>query len=214
MAGAAKRKAVLEDFARRAQEREIGQTALDYVCDQIASGETFRAICKTAKPALTEDTIRQTMIDEYGKDVFYRRLTEARQRGASSLADKTVEVAEGIDGKDAAAGARVEVHTLQWLAGKWDRETYGDSKQQAPQVHLNFGSLLLQAHRAIEAGQVPALPAETGKDYETVTGAIQDREGGQGVQSGEQGHRQDPQQEGTAEGQGPSADAGGVRQRA
>lgn len=177
MAGRAKRRAVLADFARRAREREIGETALDYIADQLGSGETFRAICKTAKPALTEDTIRLTLYEEFGDDVVKQRLMEARRRGGHSLGEKGLEVAEAVSDKDGAIRARVEVGQLNWLAQRWNREELGEQRQsQGPTVNLNFGSLLLQAHKEIEAGRALP-PAGDMVDAEVVVEADAVREG-------------------------------------
>jgi hypothetical protein len=96
----------------------------------------------------------------------------ARTRAASTLAEQTIDIADngiqiGQNGAPVSAtGEPVEssegrdklrIQSRQWLAARWDRETYGE--QKGPQVTINLATLHLDALRHRPAAGVSSSPA-------------------------------------------------------
>jgi predicted transcriptional regulator len=76
------------------------------------------------------------------------RLRDAKRDSAEVHAEKAGEILDELEGK-AVTSAEVQLANSrskyrQWLAGVYDRETFGDQKSQV-NVQFNIGSLMLEA---------------------------------------------------------------------
>jgi hypothetical protein len=136
----------------------------DMIFERIGSGEMLYRIAATlgvGRTALAEwldaSPERQT------------RLKRARERSASALAEQTIEIADngatvtapGDPQESDPARDKLRIQTRQWLASRWDRETYGE--QKGPQVTINLATLHLDALRQQKApaARVIEAPAES-----------------------------------------------------
>ena len=76
------------------------------------------------------------------------------------MADKSVDIVDKAEpNRDAIAKARAQSNARQWLAGKWNRDEYGNDRQ--PLVQINAGSLHLDAlRRSNNPSQLPNAKAQ------------------------------------------------------
>lgn len=137
MAGHPKRKADLERF----------MLALDDICDAIRGGATDKAAC-TEHGVVLAGTIYTAMERDA---TVAAKVERARREGAAAMASQTVDIADELAKKvkaDPVRVAQARIGTRQWLAGKRNREAFGE--QRGPQVQLNIGALHLTAARAAQ----------------------------------------------------------------
>lgn len=154
--------AELERRAKRDTTRDAPiETALDWVCNYVESGETLRALAKELD--VTSGTLRLALERRFGRAEVKTRIAAARIEGGHSMNDKAIERSQNISDKEDAAGARVEVGAYQFTAKTWNREQYGDRQTNAVQVNLGLPALHLDALRrraAADRAALPVLPAE------------------------------------------------------
>lgn len=111
----------------------------DYILDQVANRSSLSDIAthfRVSRRSLT-DWIEAD--DE--RHAAYKR---ARIGAAGLLAEQVIEYADSSTPETAAAD-KLKIQARQWLASRWDRDTYGESK--APQVQINLATLHLDALR-------------------------------------------------------------------
>jgi hypothetical protein len=115
----------------------------DAALEYIANGGTTSALCKVLGVAVTTF---DRWIDRGGetRSAAYAR---ARTRGAQSLAEQTLDIADAATPQEAQV-AKLRVDTRRWLAGKLSDE-YSD--KAAPLVNIDLGSMALDAlrHRSV-----------------------------------------------------------------
>jgi hypothetical protein len=160
MAGAPKRR------ADKALLNSLTTGDCDDILDRIGNAESLRAVAEhynVSRRALTE-----WLEDDDDRSSRYKR---ARVQAAGMLAEESINIADGIDdpnrhdykagedGKCAICGLggiatthigdsardKLRLGARQWLASRWDRETYGEQKQ--PTVQINLATLHLDALR-------------------------------------------------------------------
>ena len=126
---------------------------LDFAVDWVESGKTVLQLAYAVSKNIGLEIdgvqeISRSMLERYLfglSDDANARLKAAQRPGARGLTDQSIEIADSAESKDDAATARVKVSARQWLAERWDRETFGTPKQ-AP-VQINFGSIHLESLR-------------------------------------------------------------------
>jgi transposase-like protein len=115
----------------------------DAILEYIANGGTTSALCKSLGVAVT--TFDRWL--DRGGETRRSAYAQARTRGAQSLAEQTLDIADMAKPQDAQV-AKLRVDTRRWLAGKLSDE-YSD--KPAPLVNIDLGSLALDAlrHRSV-----------------------------------------------------------------
>ena len=115
----------------------------DAALEFIASGGTTSALCRTLGVAVT--TFDRWL--DRGGETRRSAYAQARTRGAQSLAEQTLDIADAARPQDAQV-AKLRVDTRRWLASKLSDE-YSD--KAAPLVNIDLGSLALDAlrHRSV-----------------------------------------------------------------
>lgn len=90
--------------------------------------------------AVSPDSVR-LMLKKFDEPAYH----EALKDGAASLMEETVEIADGVaENRDAVAKAKLRVDVRANIAGKMDRERWGDGPSTAIQIQ-STGALFLAA---------------------------------------------------------------------
>lgn len=130
MAGRPKRRAMIAELMRRAEEGGH-ETPLDYAVEWVASGRTILALAKDISASIGQEIMRERLsayLNGY-EEGAEGRLARARERAGDALADETLEIAEQpLYTKEEVAQAKLQISSRQWLASMWNRATYGEQK--------------------------------------------------------------------------------------
>jgi terminase small subunit-like protein len=95
------------------------ETAVEIICEHIASGQSLRAACKS--DALPD---KSTFLRWMEEDVELRRqYMRARELQADFFVDEIVEIS---DTEDDPARARVRIDSRKWVAGKQAPKKYSE----------------------------------------------------------------------------------------
>ena len=139
---------MVAELERRAREIDPAMTAIDYVCERTAAGDTFRAICRDLVDAIGHSLEGGTLSSWVNGNADYRmKITAARALGATNLVEEGMEILDDADeSREAVAKAKARADYRQWLASKWNRPQYGQDQAQV-NVQVNMGSLLLDSLR-------------------------------------------------------------------
>lgn len=143
------------DLRRRTVERfadDAGATALDYVADWIAAGNTLTALAKQLGVSTT--LVSAYLRREYGADLTRDTLRAAREHGAHVLTDQSLDIADAAT-PETVNVARVQIATRQWTAERWNARELG-AKTANVAVQVNVGALMLEALRQPVATLQPA----------------------------------------------------------
>ena len=124
----------------------------DRIIERIADGET---VLKIAAGYNVSRNFFATILHEdaeRGKLVY-----AARKRAAEALTEEALAIVDSVpESRDALQKAKLQVDSRQWLAGKLDREQFGEAKPVAL-TQINIGQLHLDALRAQpKRDQLPA----------------------------------------------------------
>jgi hypothetical protein len=112
----------------------------DELFDRVASGERISSIIAQLRVsegafyAWTETTPERA-----------EQFSRARARAAHALAEQGLEIVDNATVVEANL-ANVRARYRQWLASKWNQQTYGDNKNQVT-VQLSINTAHLQANR-------------------------------------------------------------------
>jgi hypothetical protein len=106
--------------------------------ERIAGGETIIEIAKSL------DISRQIISKLLNSDDHREALRSARKEAASGLAEESLMIADRAT-IESVQVAKLQTDVRRWMAGKWDRETYGE--QKGSQVTINLASLHIDALR-------------------------------------------------------------------
>lgn len=153
---------------KRRAELELLRSKLDELCELIAAGKTDKAALRELGINGTGALYKLQEEDSAAAD----RLARARKTGAAAMASETVDIADelelqGILLADPVRVATARITTRQWLAGKRNREEFGDAKGVAVQVNVN--GLHLQAVRQLsQAVDVQVIDVEPEPELEPV----------------------------------------------
>jgi hypothetical protein len=92
------------------------------------------------------------------------RLLLARETGADALVEEAVDLLDVTpENRDAIAKAKARADIRTWLAGKWNRPSYGENKQV--NVDISIAGLHLDALRARPVTPHLADPGTEDADY-------------------------------------------------
>jgi hypothetical protein len=183
MAGQPLKRKLIEELERRAAAlaEETGEpcSPLDVIHDWVAAGRTMRDLTIELGRAVghqlsASSGILTTWVN--GTPEGRAMLAQARQIAAHALAEETMDILEDADDdKLALLKAKLRAENNRWLAGKWNREAYGETPQvQVNNNRFDIGQLHIDAmrQRRIETGDTTptlALPAAIeGADYEVM----------------------------------------------
>lgn len=106
---------------------------------RVAEGETLRAMCKSL--GLPYSQVARHIA---GTPALKMEYDAALQLWADALAQETVGLADGVAGADEAShvsAAKLAVETRLKLAGKWDRDRYGEREGPRVSVNINLGDV-------------------------------------------------------------------------
>jgi|SRR5579872_4443994 len=123
--------------------KELG----DKICQQLADGDSLRAICRCSGMP-PESTVRQWVRDD--RDGFAARYREARALLVERWADEIIEIADNdqFEPND----RRVKIDTRKWLMSKLAPRRYGDKL-----IHSGDpDNPILLLHRAAPIGPLRA----------------------------------------------------------
>ena len=148
---------------KRRAELELLRSKLDELCEHLMDGCSDREAMRRMGFNGTGALYKLQEEDSAAAD----QLARARKAGAAAMASSVIDIADELLEHPLADPVRVaqgRITTRQWLAGKRNREEFGDAKGVAVQVNIN--GLHLQAVRQLsqpidgEAVEVqPALEA-------------------------------------------------------
>lgn len=131
-------------FKKVVRERIRVKGGYSPIFERIASGETLTSIAKDfdcsrqfLRKLLTENEKLATIFHNSQRDAAHALVDD----GMQILDDSAVD-------RDAIALAKARAEYRKWLAGMYDKETFGEKAQG---VQLNIGQLHLQALAAIPA---------------------------------------------------------------
>lgn len=179
MAGRAKRQALREELVRRAIV-ELGEeaTPLDYVIERIAAGTSLKELTEelnATSPYQFYPAQVKAVCGEYARDEseLEERFRGARAIAAELFVEESKSLADNvIPTKEHVAKAKLQISTRQWIAERYNRDAFGQPKQQ---VSISIGSLHLDSLRKappprpeLAAPSQPALPAPEPLDVEVL----------------------------------------------
>lgn len=168
MAGQPRKRALIAELEKRTRDRfEDGEhTLLDYVADWCET-KTLKSLASELAEdnellkALESRAITHMLRLKFGADTVDQRLLAARRQMAANLVEDAIDDAARLPAdKDEVARMRAVNDVRFWTAERYNREAFGQPKQQG--VVINIGTLHLDAmrRRVVEA---PASPLELGQ---------------------------------------------------
>ncbi len=131
----------------------------DAILDRIASGETITDIAPTYQ--CSRNFLSMLLHDDPERS---KLVYELRTKAADALAEQAKKVLDDVNvttpfAREEIAKARAQADVRLWLAGRYNREMYGE-KKEAVNVQINVAELHVDAFRQVPAAPaVPALPA-------------------------------------------------------
>lgn len=139
---------MIAELERRTREEFDNDEAthLDYVVQWVEGGGTVVGLLAAMDQDVKRGMLMKYLEQQYGAEVS-RRLSEARVEGAHALVEDAAEIVEEARAdKDSIALAKLRADTKTWIAGRWNRQAYGEPKQGV-QLQINMGSAFLEALR-------------------------------------------------------------------
>jgi hypothetical protein len=135
----------------------------DPILERVEAGETLKEI------GLDYGVSRSTMYRWTAvTDERKARYQDARKIAAGALVEEAIEILDeaSIDSKAGVQKAKAQADIRRWVAGRYDKETFGDDPK-GPTVQVNIGALHLDALRQhaspaslpVQEGEFEALPA-------------------------------------------------------
>lgn len=121
------------------------------ILERLASGETLQAIADSMPIPRPDGTIkaisRSFLFDFLNRKGYREAYHEAMKLHADAVVDQSIKIADetSTDVAYAAPKARNQIQIRQWVAGRLNREKWGEQKQVG--VEVNIGALHLDALR-------------------------------------------------------------------
>jgi hypothetical protein len=140
------------DQRTRSHFEDDEHTSLDYVDQWISGGDTLIQLAReiaednSAAEGLLAQHITRYLSSIFGEAAVSARIQLARRRGAHALAERNLDTADEVKGKDDVPAAKLKIDTRIWLAGKWNRDELGESKAGV-NVQINVAQLHVDAMR-------------------------------------------------------------------
>lgn len=151
---------MIAELERRTREEYDDEQAthLDYVVRWVASGGTVIGLLDDMGQGVKRGMLMDYLEQQFGAEVS-RRMSDARIEGAHSMVEDAAEIVEGTRAdKDEIALSKLRADTKTFIAGRWNRQAYGEPRAGA-QVQINIGSAFLEAlRRRAGAARVVAAP--------------------------------------------------------
>lgn len=171
MAGQPLRRAMVAELERRAAAASTEDeplTAIDYVCQRTAGGDTLREIARDIGQVIGHPDFQSGTLSSWinSSPDWRAKIALARSVSADILAEDAGEILDDADeDRDAIAKAKARADYRMWLASKRNRAVYGaDTAQVAVQVNLPDLHIDAMRRRQVEAKVTPLLPS--GPDVE------------------------------------------------
>lgn len=147
MAGQPKKQAIIRVLTERARvELDDDAGPLDYVVQWCENGKTLQQLAEDLTKALGFEVFRarlHTLMREMYPDTAEARLTEARRAGARAIAEESVSIIDDADdsSREKLQHAKMRADVRQWIAGKWNRDEFGESKGTSISISLHGAHL-------------------------------------------------------------------------
>lgn len=174
MAGQPLKRMMVAELERLARLEDAEMTAIVYVCDRTAEGDTLAEICRDVGRNIQQTVGAGTLSSWINSDHGRKGLMAlAREASAHVLAEESVSLGDELSGtevtREEIALVKERTEARRWLASKRDRQTYGADVAQV-NLQVNTGQLHLDAlrQRQVTAKTAPVLPPAEA-DYETVS---------------------------------------------
>lgn len=162
---------MIAELTRLAGEADEGTTPEDIVLGQVAAGLTLRAIAKDISAAAGLYISPETLTLWINRTPELKtKLAAARKAGAPSMVEHAAELLEEVDtDRDAIAKAKAIAEQRNWMASKYDRQTFGNDAAQV-NVQLSLGDMHLDAlrQRVVPIVRAPAAVTDGTPDFEVV----------------------------------------------
>lgn len=162
---------MIAELTRLAGEADEGTTPEDIVLGQVAAGLTLRAIAKDISAAAGLYISPETLTLWINRTPELKtKLAAARKAGAPSMVEHAAELLEEVDtDRDAIAKAKAIAEQRNWMASKYDRQTFGNDAAQV-NVQLSLGDMHLDAlrQRVVPIVRAPVPITDGTPDFEVV----------------------------------------------
>jgi len=135
---------------------------LDYVSARLEDGSTTKELCRELSPTLgfelTYSALSRFLRERFGDSETSAALAVARSRASHCMAETALEIVDAPAYDSVTVQqARGRAAQRNWLAERWNRAQYGQSKDVNVQVSVT--SLHIEALRAIAPQPVAVVPA-------------------------------------------------------
>ena len=117
---------------RRQMLAKLQDFGEDWVLDQVGQGRTLASIAQQV--GITRPKLNAWLLEDSRRDRYAR----AQELAASSLVDESLEIVDGADPQTVQV-AKLRADTRRWIAGKLNREQWGD--KEGPQVAIQINTL-------------------------------------------------------------------------
>lgn len=148
-----------------ALEAHVGE---DRIFGLLADGETVSSVCRKIKelyPDELGELSRGVLSTWCNRPERKERYLEARRMGAVAYAEDSLEIADGAPlSKEGISKAKLRADTRKWIAGKLDRDAWGEQTQAG--VTVNIGQMHLNAVRELSAERERAIEHDRGEVIE------------------------------------------------
>ena len=130
MAGRPKRRSMLQRI------ETVGGD--EWLLEEVAKGRTLRSIAEEV--GITQPKLCGYLREEKRRELYAR----AREAAAGALVEQSLEIVDAADPATVQV-AKLRADTRRWIAGKYDRATWGDDR--GPTVAIQINGLHLDALR-------------------------------------------------------------------
>ena len=127
----------------------------EYVFTRVAEGKTLKEIAEEI--GVSRQQLSTWCNHRQRRDALAR----ARREAATALVEEGLTIADGVQDPTEVPVAKLRADYRRWMAGKLNREAWGD--QQGPLVNINLGDLHLEA---LKAANRPAIEGEARPEAE------------------------------------------------
>lgn len=107
---------------------EFNQEAADLICDEIAKGNSLRAICSSKDAEFDKLPSERTVyrwLEDPENDAFRQQYARAREAQADGKFEQAWEIAQTATAENVQV-ARLQIDTIKWQTGKLAPKKYGD----------------------------------------------------------------------------------------
>lgn len=144
-------------------------TTMGVVVQRLADGETLKAIARSWQ--IPYGKFAEWIVEDSERSAMY---SGALKLWGDALAQEVVQIADEVEAdRDAVAKAKLQAQVRMQLAGKWNRERYGESTEVKHTGSVSLVAILSGLPRGREidvtpAGATGALPSPAAPDTVTL----------------------------------------------